>query len=190
MTIVVALFVFIAWTIYRLISPENILLEDLILKPFIWLVPIYIVNGARDLGLRRHKIGKHILIGLAVGLVLSLERIFVNRPQFNFSYIAVVSAFFTAITEEIFFRGYLLNHWLKVSQKPFIPLLLNGLFFTITHIPVAIFVYHYSGSGLLTYLVANFISGFVNVYLFYITRSVYTSIANHFVWNLFSGIFK
>ncbi|MFA5894927.1 MAG: CPBP family intramembrane glutamic endopeptidase [Candidatus Shapirobacteria bacterium] len=190
MTIIVATFVFIAWTIYRLISKENVLLEDLFLKPFIWLLPIYIVNGARDLGLNKKQFGRNILIGLSVGLVLSLERIFINHPQLNFTYLAIVSALFTAITEEIFFRGYLLNRWLKSFKKPIFPMILNGLFFTLTHIPVAIFVYHYSGYGLSTYLITNFISGFVNVYLFYLTKSVYAPIANHFVWNLFSGIFK
>ncbi|MBI2464769.1 CPBP family intramembrane metalloprotease [Candidatus Shapirobacteria bacterium] len=190
MTIIVATFVFIAWTVYRLISKENILLEDIFLKPFIWLLPIYIVNGHRDLGLGKKHLTRHILIGLAAGLILSLERLFVNHPTLNFSYLAIVSAFFTAITEEIFFRGYLLNRWLKNFQKPIFPLVLNGLFFTLTHIPVAIFVYHYSGNGLAVYLLTNFISGFVDVYLFYLTRSAYTSMANHFVWNLFSGIFR
>jgi len=190
MTIVIAFFVFIAWTIYRLFFTENVLLEDIVLKPFIWLIPIYIVNGTHDLGLSSQKISRQLLTGLSVGLVLSLERIFVNHPQLNFTYLAIVSAFFTAITEEIFFRGYLLNRWLKMSKYPAIALILNGLFFTLTHVPVAIFVYHYSGIALATYLLTNFISGFVDVYLYYLTRSTYTSIANHFVWNLFSGIFK
>lgn len=190
MTIIVAIFVFIAWTVYRLISKENILLEDVFLKPFIWLLPIYIVNGHRDLGFGKKHLTRHILIGLAAGLILSLERIFVNHPTLSFSYLAIVSAFFTAITEEIFFRGYLLNRWLKNSKNQIYPLILNGLFFTLTHVPVAIFVYHYSGSGLTAYLLTNFISGFVNVYLFYLTRSVIPSITNHFIWNLFSGIFK
>lgn len=190
MTIIVATFVFIAWTVYRLVSKENILLEDVFLKPFIWLLPIYIVNGHRDLGFSKKHFTRHILIGLAAGLILSLERIFVNHPTLTFSYLAIVSAFFTAITEEIFFRGYLLNRWLKNSKNPIYPLIINGLFFTLTHVPIAIFVYHYSGYSLFTYLLSNFASGFVDIFLFYQTGSIFAPIANHFVWNVFSGLFK
>ena len=190
MTLIVAVFVLIIWTCYRLIFPENLLLEDIVLKPLIWLTPVYLATHFRNLGFDYKNITKNILIGLSIGLLLSLERVFINRLTFNFSFMIIISAFFTAITEEIFFRGYLLNRWLKKFKNPLTPLILNGLFFTLTHVPIAIFVYHYYNYFLFTYLLTNFVSGFVDIYLFYRTKSIVAPITNHFVWNVFSGLFR
>ena len=190
MTIIISIFVFVVWTCYRLIFPENLLLEDLILKPLVWLVPVFIVTRFKNLGFSTKNINKNICIGLAVGLLLALERVYVNKLTPSFSYIIIISAFFIAVTEEIFFRGYLLNRWLEKFKNPLIPLILNGLFFTLTHIPIAIFVYHYYGYSLFTYLLTNFVSGFVDIYLFYRTKSIIAPITNHFVWNIFSGLFR
>jgi len=192
MSVLVAIFVLIIWTIYRLSFPENLLLDEILLKPLIWLTPVFIVTklNFKSLGFVNKNIFKNILIGLVVGLFLSLERIFLKHLSFNFSYVFIISAFFTAITEEIFFRGFLLNRWLKYFKNPIIAMVLNGLFFSLTHVPIAIFVFHYYGYDLFTYLLVNFTSGAVDIFLFYQTRSIYTSLANHFVWNTFSGLFR
>jgi len=174
MTIVVAFLVFIIWTVYRLNFPENLLIDELILKPIIWLVPVLIVTklNINSLGLSTKNLVKNVLIGLAVGLCLSIERIAFNQLSFNFSLLVVISALFTAITEELFFRGYLLNQWLIKSKSPILPMIFNGLFFTLTHVPIAIFVFHYYGLNLFSYLLSNFISGFVDI-LFGILFQVY-----------------
>jgi membrane protease YdiL (CAAX protease family) len=190
MTIAVALLVLVLWSSYRLLFPENLLLDEMLLKPLIWLFPVYIVTRFKNLGYSSKNIYKNIIIGLSVGLLLSLERIFVGHLKPEFSFVFILSALFTAITEEIFFRGYLLNRWLRYFKKPYLALILNGLYFTLTHVPIAYFVFHYSGIYLFSYLVANFIFGFVDVILFYKTKSIFAPIANHFVWNVFSGLFK
>jgi len=190
MTLIVAVFVLITWTCYRLVFPENLILEDIILKPLIWLTPVYFATRFRNLGFNFKNVTTNMLIGLGIGLLFSVERIFINHLHFNFSSIVIISALFTAIAEEIFFRGYLLNRWLKKFKNLLTPLVLNGLFFTLTHVPIAIFVYHYYGYSLFTYLLTNFVSGFVDIYLFYRTKSIITPIANHFVWNVFSWLFR
>jgi membrane protease YdiL (CAAX protease family) len=190
MTIIIALIVFILWTVYRFIFPENLLLEDLVTKPIIWFTPIYIVCRFRNLGFSQKSVLKNLALGLLVGLVFSFERIFTGHFQPNFSFAVIISALCTALTEEIFFRGYLLNRWLTKFKNPVYPLIFNGLFFTATHLPVALFIFHYTGYNLFTYILFIFISGFINVFLFYQTKSIYAPIANHFVWNVFSGIFR
>lgn len=192
MTIIVSIFVLAIWTIYRLNLPENLILDELLSKPIIWLLPVLIVVkfDFKSLGFTKKNIYKNILIGLGVGLVLSLERIYIKHLTAQFSLVFIISAFFTSITEETFFRGYLLNNSLKYFKNPAVAMILNGLFFSITHIPIAIFVFHYYGYNLFTYLLLNFISGFADIFLFTYTKSIYTSISNHFVWNIFSGLFK
>ena len=189
-TIIIACLVFFVWTLYRLYFTENQLFEDIILKPLIWLTPVYFVTRFKNLGFSSKDIFKNILLGAVVGLVLSLHRVYQNNLSLNFSYIAIISALFTGITEEVFFRGYLLNRWLTNFHNTLFPLVLNGLFFTLTHVPIAIFIYHYYGYALFTYLLTNFVSGFVYILMFYYTKSVYTPIASHIVWNIFSGIFR
>jgi membrane protease YdiL (CAAX protease family) len=192
MSLFVGLFVFVFWSIYRLNFPENLLFDELFLKPLIWLAPVFVVvkTDFKSLGFSSNNIKKNMLIGLVVGLVLSFERIYVKHLSYQFSRIFVISAFFTAVTEEIFFRGFLLNRWLKHFKNPIIAMVLNGLFFSCFHLPIAIFVFHYYNYALFTYLLVNFVSGFVDIYLFYQTKSIYTSITNHFVWNTFSGLFR
>lgn len=191
-TLIVAFGVLIVWSIYRFNFPENPLLDELFIKPLVWLSPVLLVSkfNFSSLGFTKKNIVRNIFFGLVVGLTLSIERVFIKHLTINFSWIFVVSAFCTAVTEEIFFRGYLLNLWLKYFKSPIYAMVLNGLFFTLTHVPIAIFIFHYSGYNLFTYLLLNFTSGFVNIVLFYHTKSIYTSISNHFIWNIFSGIFK
>jgi membrane protease YdiL (CAAX protease family) len=190
MTIVIALIVICFWSLYRLFVPENILFEDIVAKPIIWLLPVLLVTRFRDLGFIQQRFYKNIFFGLVVGTVFATSSVLTSGKQFSFSTTAVISALFTAIVEETFFRGYLLNRWLKTKFSSPLVMVANGGLFTLSHIPVAIFVYHYTGMGLLAYLVSNFVTGFVYVYLYYATRSTYTSISSHFVWNLFAGIFK
>lgn len=190
-TFTVALFVFGLWTIYRLFFPENLVLDEILVKPVVWLMPVFIVNGVHNLGFISRKIFKNIFVGLMIGLLFSVERV-IFKPSlvFTFSWFVLLTALATAITEEIFFRGYLLTRWLKNFSRPWMALLINGLFFTFTHVPIAIFRYHYQGYELFTYLLSNFVSGFINVYLYFMTGSIFTPIANHFIWNVFSGMFR
>jgi len=192
MPIIIAIFVLTIWTTYRLFFKENLLFDELLLKPLIWLFPIffYVKFNFKSLGFSQKNIVKNVFIGLTVGLILSLERIYLKSLTPNFSWIIIVSALFTATTEEVFFRGFLLNSWLKFFKNPIVAMILNGLFFTLFHVPIAIFVFHYYGYNLFTYLLLNFVSGFVDIILFTYTKSIYPSISNHFVWNIFSGIFK
>jgi membrane protease YdiL (CAAX protease family) len=161
-------------------------------SPKIWLTPLFLIAKVsfKNLGFTVKNISKNILLGLSVGLILSLERILLNHPHFEFSFAYIITSLFTAVTEETLFRGYLLNTWLRKSKNPIIPMLLNGLLFTSFHLPLAIFQLQYTGYNLFTYLSVNFVSGLIDIYLFYQTRSIATSVANHFVWNTFSGIFR
>jgi membrane protease YdiL (CAAX protease family) len=191
MTFIVAFLVFIFWTIYRLYFPENLLLDEILIKPFIWLTPVYFFTRFVNLGFTKKNLLKNIFIGLGFGLLFSLERLFANpNLHFTFSWFVLISSLATAITEEIFFRGYLLNRWLKIFPISWQALLINGLFFTAFHLPIALFQLHYQGYDLFTYLLSNFVSGFVNILLFYTTGSIYTPIANHFIWNVFSSMFR
>lgn len=192
MTFIVAFIVLTLWTFYRLNFAEKLLIDEILIKPLIWLTPVMLATkfNFSSLGFSKKSILKNISLGLFVGLVLSLERVFLKHLPFQFSFAIIISAFFTAVTEEIFFRGYLLNRWLKLFSSPIVAMVINGLFFTLTHVPIALFIFHYFGYDLFTYLLVNFVSGFVDVILFYYTKSTYTTIGNHFVWNIFSGLFK
>ncbi|MBP9817151.1 CPBP family intramembrane metalloprotease [Candidatus Shapirobacteria bacterium] len=192
MSFIIAFIVFLTWSFYRLAFPESLYLDEFLLKPLIWLLPIYLITKFKNLGFVNKKVFQNILIGLGVGLVFSLERLFTKHFEFQSTqiFLTILVCLATALTEEIFFRGFLLNRWLKFFKPSWLALIANGLFFTFTHLPLAIFQLHYSGYDLLTYCISNFVSGFVDIYLFFVTGSIYAPIANHFVWNVFSTIFR
>jgi membrane protease YdiL (CAAX protease family) len=189
--IITTIIVFVFWTAYRLFVPTNTFVDEIIAKPIIWLTPILLVTRFASLGFSRKEIVKNIFIGLTCGFVFSLERIFASRGlTYSFSWLFILSSFSTALVEEIFFRGFVLSRWLKKYQKPWLILILNGLLFTTFHIPYAIFQLHYSGYNLFTYLFSNFIFGLIDVVLFFTTKSIYAPIGNHFIWNVFSSLFR
>src|SRR5690606_22245587 len=97
----------------------------------------------------------------------------------------VIIPIFTAVVEETFFRGFLLNRWLDKFSKPIFPMVLSTIMFTAFHLPYVLFDLRYSGIALATYIILNLVSGFANVLLFYSSRSVYSSITSHFLWNFF-----
>ena len=89
---------------------------------------------------------------------------------------------FVGITEEIVFRGFLLNAFLKkLEMKRAIAL--NEVFFVLIHYPIWI----YNGLGvtaILTSSISVFVIGAFFSYSFIKTRNIFVPIVLHMVWNL------
>lgn len=188
MTYIVTALVFLLWATYRFLVPPSGWLDDYLAKPIIWLLPLLLVSPKWRFELNPS--WKNLLIGLSVGLVLSIERLLFGHFTLEFSFFYILGSLVTALVEETFFRGYLLNTWLKQFRSKYLAILLNSLVFTLFHLPLAVFQLHYFGYDLFTYLVVNYFSGMVNIILFTSTGSLLTSVANHFVWNTFSSIYR
>jgi membrane protease YdiL (CAAX protease family) len=88
------------------------------------------------------------------------------------------------ITEEIVFRGFLLNALLK-KMKLYPAIAINEVLFVLIHFPI--WIYHGRElSGFLSGLPAVFILGVLFSYSFIKTKNIFVPIALHMIWNLLS----
>lgn len=85
---------------------------------------------------------------------------------------------FIAISEELIFRGYILNNLAK-SMHPIIALLITSILFSIIHYPNGDFTWLSFGNLVL----AGIILGLPYIY----TKSLWFPIGLHFSWNFFQG---
>lgn len=194
------------WAAYRyfFVLPE--LVDEYIAKPIIDLLPIlYIVftvekNTFESLGLTRNKYLTYALMGVGLGGLLIFESVLTKYIRFGgvhmvpgpfpiLSYIVnLLVAFGTAFTEETVFRGYFFRRIMWVWDNEIIANVLSTTFFTVAHLPVAIFLYHYGGVDLLVYCFQIYVLGTIFAFTFARVDSIVPSTIAHTLWN-FANVF-
>ena len=105
----------------------------------------------------------------------------------TFSAADVISVLFVGITEELVFRGWLLNG--AVCKRKWLPILVNALLFLTIHFPIWIvegsFVANFTGLGFLCLLGLSVIFS----WSFLKSRSILVPIALHMYWDLLMFLF-
>lgn len=195
------LFLLLVWGLYRFLFklPENV--EELILKPIIWLVSLAWVvfklekKPLSSLGLSSKGIFKSLYLGIGLGLVFALEAFLVNiakygrlsLPEISYSGGEFVVAFLvsvvTAFCEELAFRGFIFNRLFGVWKKEWQTNLVVSFLFTLIHLPITIFVLHYSLGQLLSYGLIVFIYSLGAGFVFARTQTVTGSTLLHIFWS-------
>jgi len=181
------------------LSPLDNILSELIgesLKLLIWTLPAFLlIKHFHDdmwIGLKEMFTTKPKWFTNAPMLFIVLAPIlrvfFIHRtiaidPDFDPTRL-IGGVLFVGITEELVFRGFLLNAFLKkLEMKRAIAL--NEVFFVLIHYPIWI----YNGldvTAFLTSSVAIFALGVLFSYSFIKTKNIFIPIALHMVWNLFA----
>lgn len=192
------------WAVYRSFETSE-LLDELIFKPIIWLIPVLVAvfviekNNFESLGFLKFNLKTDLAIGMGLGIFSVLVRIlsvyikYGNleiEKEFGSITFFLITSFFTAISEEIVFRGYLLNRWLKLIKPQFFSLFLNFVAFAAGHIFRGIFDLHYTGVLLFNYVLAIGLFCLIDIYIFVITKKIYAPIISHIIWNFFSAIIR
>ena len=115
-----------------------------------------------------------------------VRAVFLNRGLAispDFEPVRLIGAvLFVGITEEIVFRGFLLNALLK-KMKLWPAIALNEVFFVLIHFPIWI----HQGLDVLTFLtsiVTVFLLGGLFSFSFVKTRNIFVPIVLHMIWNL------
>jgi len=178
------------WFLYRKTVYSTDIIDELIFKPLIFLTPLFILFSrhkikASSLNLKKPS-EKIIILSVLVGLGLSLLQIvplilrhhnFHIPPNFLPLIIATVG---TAVIEEIFFRGFLLEqltrHFSKYSAN-----VLSSFLFSLIHIPIIIFVNHTSGVDFLIALYIIFASSILYGILYLKNKTLWSPIIAHYV---------
>jgi len=94
---------------------------------------------------------------------------------------------FVGITEEIVFRGFLLNTFLKRMKMPY-AIALDAVLFTLIHYPIWIYRGHDFSTFLTNSITVLLLSVFF-AYSFIKTRNILVPIALHMTWNLLTILF-
>jgi membrane protease YdiL (CAAX protease family) len=196
--IVYFIYLFLVWSFYRMNFKFSETLEELYIKPIIWLLPfLYILPKDRirfsDLGITYKNLFPSAYLSIALGIFFALLGFVSNMSKYggiNFGanigsrllVSAIMLSFATSITEEFVFRGYLLGVFLRKYKTEFIPVLLTTVIWTAVHVPVTYFVWGMDGIQMFVYLTLTFIYGLGASIIFIRTRNIAAPMLLHVLW--------
>ena len=194
-------FIFILWSFYRYL-PQVLPLwvEELILKPIIWLLPAFWLlkkvekRGFNSLGFNKQNLFPSIYWGVGLGLVFAFEGLITNIFKYKglhlvaldyspWFFVGLLSlSLVTAFSEELVFRGYIFNRLWQAWDKEWLANIVSSLLFVGIHLPIGVFVLGYTPMVMAAYLFFVFIFGFGSAFVFARTRNLISSILLHIFW--------
>jgi membrane protease YdiL (CAAX protease family) len=191
-------YLIIIWAFYRFIFTLPDEVEELVVKPIIWLLPLfYFVRKEgltlESLGITLKNLFSSIYLSLGLGAVFVLEGVLTNYLKYgHLNFGANLGAlpfattlglsFATAFSEEIAFRGYIFSRlWLGLGNE-IVANLITTLLWTAIHVPIAFFVWDLGLSAGLLYLFLTFVFGFGSSFVFARTKNVFGSMLLHVLW--------
>ncbi|OGG00534.1 hypothetical protein A2Y99_04175 [Candidatus Gottesmanbacteria bacterium RBG_13_37_7] len=198
--------IFLLWSIYRVnfFRPEWI--DELLVKPIIYVFPIiYIVRikeklKFKELGLisSLKDVFVDIFIGVIIGILFAFEGLYSNYVKYGrFSFLPLDTIklsggiiFFllinliSSIWEEILGRGYIYQRLFKQSDRQFESALISSFLFLLLHIPIIFTRLHLMGVSLVIYIFSIIILGVTNCYLFSLRKSLVLPVLIHTFWNM------
>ncbi len=194
-------FIFIVWSFYRYL-PQLLPLwvEELILKPLVWLLPLFWLirkiekKTFSSLGLVNINIFPSIYWGVGLGLVFAFEGLMTNIFKYkglelislDYSPLVFLGLLFlslvTAFSEELVFRGYIFNRLWQIWNKEWLANLVSSILFVVIHLPIGIFVLGYTPGVMLAYFLFVFIFAFGSAFVFGRTKNLISSILLHVFW--------
>ena len=173
------LYLILIWGLVRkfVVLPEVI--EELWLKPIIWLVPLMLWNFSlkkRIVMLDSVNWVKSFVFGLAVGLFYVFA-----MSGFSFSGIKLEANYFgialsVAMTEEIVFSGFVFGFLTKFKKSKLQILVFTSILAACSHLPMMLFSYSLGFKELLPSLLFVFGYSLINVSIRAVTGNVLGSI--------------
>ncbi len=188
----------IVWAFYRFLFqlPEDI--EELIVKPIVWLLPLfYFVKkeglGLSSLGITLKNLFPAIYFGIGLGAIFVMEGVLTNFLKYgSFHFAANLGnlpfatslglSFATAFSEETAFRGYVFGRLLGVMKSEWTANIVSTILWTLIHVPIAFFVWKLNLSAGILYLVLTAIFGAGSAFVFARTKNVFGSVLLHVLW--------
>ena len=191
-------YILIIWGLYRYLFKLPDEVEELVIKPITWLIPLfYLVSkerlGLESVGITFKNLFTSLYFVLGLGAVFTLEGLIINYVKyggFNFSsnfggtlfLTSLGLSFATSISEEIAFRGFLFTRLWKGVGNEWFANIMTTIIWVLIHVPVAIFVWKVNafqaGSYLMLIAIFSLGSGFVYAR----TKNIFASILLHVLW--------
>ena len=192
-------FIFVVWGFYRMLFdlPDHI--EELILKPILWLTPLIWILRREGLGLSSvgwtwRNLFKSIYLAIGIGMLLAIEGVFINSIKYgSFNFLkenltqamllgALGISLVTAISEETVFRGFIFARVWKFLKNEWTANILTSVMWAVVHLPVTIFVWHYTLEQVIIFMVLTFFFGVVSAIVYARTGNVASSVLLHVFW--------
>lgn len=200
-------FLLVVWGFYRLVFrlPEEI--EELILKPLVWLGSVaWMLKREKQTwssaGWRMDGIFKSLYLGLGLGMVFAVEGVVVNIVKYGGLklvglelgstqfLIALVVSVATAISEETVFRGYILSRLSEASKNKWFAVGVSSVMFALIHLPIWVFVLGYTWYEITLQLLVLGIFAVGNGVLAITTGSIVGPVVTHVVWGWAVALFR
>ena len=188
----------IVWGFYRLLFKLPDEIEELVVKPIVWLAPLIFFLGKERLGLSSlgftfKNLFPSIYLSLGLGAIFVIEALLINFVRYKgFNFGANLGAlpfmtslglsFATAFSEEVAFRGYIFNRFWKGLKSEWNANLITSALWALIHVPVTFFVWKLDPASALIYLVLTTIFGMGSAFVFARTGNILSSILLHVLW--------
>lgn len=191
-------YLILVWAFYRFLFQFPDEVEELIIKPIVWLIPLfYFVKkegfSFASLGFTFKNLFPSIYLSIGLGAVFVTEGLITNYLKYKgFNFGANIGnlplmtslglSFATAFSEESAFRGYLFTRLLFVTRNELTANLITTTLWTGIHIPIAFFIWKLSFTAGITYLMLTAIFGMGSAFIFSRTKNIWGSIFLHVLW--------
>ena len=195
---ILATYILLVWGLYRLIFKLPDEVEELIIKPVIWLVPVFFIlrkekMGLSSLGITGKNLFPSIYFSLGLGAFFVIEALILNFLKhgglsFNANigttplFLSLGISFATAMSEETVFRGYIFNRVWVALEDEWLANLLTSFVWILVHLPIYVFVQQMNLATLIVNLFLTFIFGVGSAFVFARTKNVFSSVFLHVLW--------
>lgn len=204
-TLAVYSVIFIFWGLYRLLLRLPIFIEELLIKPLVYVPPALSVveqeRGARKgrlkvFGFRKSGLFLSIYFGLTLGvsffLAVGLGGLIFSGSEVlkisQFSLLGVLHllavSLATAFWEQFIFSGFFLLRFWRIFKDEWLSATLTAILFTLLHLPIILLDSSFYLLLILIQLVLLFMVGFGNAILMLRTRNIMAPILSHAFWAL------
>ncbi|MBI2405492.1 CPBP family intramembrane metalloprotease [Candidatus Microgenomates bacterium] len=192
-------FILIVWGFYRFLFKLPDVVEEVVLKPILWLVPLLLVlrrekQTLSSVGWTTQNLFKSVYLAIGLGVLFAAEGAVVNSIKyggsFNFIQIpgggallgALGLSLVTAFSEETVFRGFIFNRLWKALHREWDANLLTSCGWALIHLPVTVFVLKYDVVQAVSFLFLTFLFGVASAFVFARTGNIFSSVLLHVFW--------
>lgn len=192
-------FLLIVWGFYRALFKLPEVVEEVVLKPLIWLAPLFYFlakekQGLNSVGWTTKNLFSGIYLGLGAGLVFGVFAIISNFAKYKeLSFSSEVLAgqsligslslsFITAVSEETVFRGYIFGRLNAFLKDSFVANIISTAGWGVIHLPVLIFLYDLSFTDIFLRFTLLCFFGFGSALVYSKTHNIFSSIILNVMW--------
>lgn len=196
--IVLFAFLLVTWGFWRLLFQVPDPFDELIAKPLLWLLPVYLLLRRENkkwasVGMNTNNLFPGIYIALILGAIFAIEALVINYLKYrglSFSTTvdngmlvgAIALSGITAFVEEVTFRGYLFGRLLSGLGNELKANLLSTFAWVAIHMPLVIFDWKLNFSEAFIYALLIGLFGFGSAFLYARTKSIIPSVILHVLW--------